>query len=75
MKRVRLDAKEFARCYEGREALADVSRDVEEGESLGVQGTPTFFINGRPVHGLPSSERFLEIVEEELAVASAVKKE
>ena len=75
VKRLPLAAKEFAQCYEGREALADVSRDIEEGESLGVQGTPTFFINGRPVHGLPSTERFLEIVEEELAVANAAKKE
>jgi len=69
-----LDAKEFARCYEGRKALADVRRDFKEGESLGVQGTPTFFINGRPLHGLVPTKRFLEIVEEELAVANPAKK-
>jgi len=72
---VPLDAEEFAQCYEGREALADVNRDIAEGESLGVQGTPTFFINGRPMHGLPSTERFWEIVEEELALANTAKKE
>ncbi|MFQ5927075.1 MAG: DsbA family protein [Terriglobia bacterium] len=66
-----LDVQRFQRCLARRAALAEVRRDVAEGESLGVQGTPTFFINGRPIHGLPSRERFLEILEEELALANS----
>lgn len=66
-----LDAQKFEICLEQRETLADVQRDVAEGQSLGVEGTPTFFINGRPLHGLPSRERFLEILGEELALATA----
>ncbi|MFQ5816496.1 MAG: DsbA family protein [Terriglobia bacterium] len=70
-----LDSEDFQTCFERREALAEVRRDIAEGESLGVQGTPTFFINGRPVHGLPSRERFLEIVEEELSLANSATKD
>lgn len=69
-----LDAQKFQSCLARRETLADVQRDVAEAESLGVQGTPTFFINGRPVHGLPPRARFLEIVEEELALANSPAK-
>jgi protein-disulfide isomerase len=71
--KVPLKRKEFSTCLEGRESLADVQRDAMEAMSLGVQGTPTFFINGRPLHGLPSRERFFEILEEELALATAPK--
>jgi len=71
--KVPLKRKEFKTCLEGRESLADVQRDAMEALSLGVQGTPTFFINGRPLHGLPSRERFFEILDEELALASAAK--
>lgn len=64
-----LDAQQFETCIKRRETLEEVRRDIVEAESLGVEGTPTFFINGRPVHGLPSRERFLEIVDEELTLA------
>lgn len=68
------DTKEFQTCVERRESLPDVQRDVAEAKSLGVDGTPTFFINGRPLYGLPSSERFFEIVEEELALTNVPAK-
>ena len=71
--KVPLKRKEFKTCLEGRESLADVQRDAMEALNLGVQGTPTFFINGRPLHGLPSRERFFEILDEELALATAAK--
>lgn len=69
-----LDPAKFQTCIEKRESLADVKQQVAEAESLGVAGTPTFFINGRPVPGLPSRERFFEIVDEELALAEAARR-
>ncbi len=72
--KVPLKRKEFNKCLEGRESLAEVQRDATEAMNLGVQGTPTFFINGRPIHGLPSRERFFEILEEEIALATPAKK-
>ena len=41
-----VDVERFSACMESPEAMAVVKRDVEEGIQLGVQGTPTWFING-----------------------------
>lgn len=38
-------------CMTAPEAKAAVDADVAEGKSLGVESTPTFFINGRPFVG------------------------
>ena len=37
-----------------------------EGKTLGVQSTPTFFINGRRLRGVRSAEQFQEIIDSEL---------
>ncbi|MFQ5776998.1 MAG: DsbA family protein [Terriglobia bacterium] len=66
-----LERRTFVECLDQRDGLADVARDITEGEYLGVQGTPTFFINGRPIPGLLSLESFFEVIDEELAVAEA----
>jgi protein-disulfide isomerase len=42
---------------------------VEEGTRVGVTGTPAFFINGRLVSGAQPLERFVRVIEEELARA------
>jgi protein-disulfide isomerase len=64
-----LNAAPFRRCLDERQGLFEVARDVEEAESLGVQVTPTFFVNGRSVYGVIRPEYFFYIVEQELAVA------
>jgi protein-disulfide isomerase len=68
-RQARLDLVHFKRCLDRQEGLADVERDVEEGERLEIEGTPSFFINGRPVPGLPGRDYFFHIIEEELAAA------
>jgi protein-disulfide isomerase len=35
------------------EVMARVTADVLRGQSLGIQGTPTFFINGQRLDFLP----------------------
>lgn len=59
----------FTACLDERQSLPDVTRDQEEGERLGVDGTPSFFVNGRPIPGLVRPEHFFQIVDEELAAA------
>jgi len=39
-------------CRESSDALLAVTRDIEEGTQLGVESTPTFFINGHKVDGV-----------------------
>jgi protein-disulfide isomerase len=36
---------------------------VEEGDRLGVNGTPTFFVNGRRFEGRPTSDAFTALVD------------
>ena len=43
---VGLDMQKYARDMAEQRALARIEEDVEGGERSGVQGTPTFFING-----------------------------
>lgn len=62
-----LDAKKFNSCLDSEEFLQEINKDTADGRAAGVSGTPTTFINGRPVVGaLPLSE-FERIIEEALA--------
>ena len=41
----------FAACLADERSLALVNRDIEDGLRVGVQGTPTFFVNGVKFQG------------------------
>ncbi len=43
---VGLDMQQYARAMAEQRSLARIEEDLEGGERSGVQGTPTFFING-----------------------------
>ncbi len=53
-----------------RRAIGD---DVVDAQHVGVTGTPTFFINGRPVHGSQPLKVFADMVDEELVRANAAR--
>ncbi len=46
-----------------------IAADIALAEAAGVSGTPTFFVNGRPLAGAPPYDRFAALVEEEIALA------
>jgi len=46
-KELGLDLEKFKACVASPEAKMKVAKAEEEGKRVGVQGTPTFFINGR----------------------------
>jgi protein-disulfide isomerase len=48
---VGLDLPQYARALADQRALARIEEDVDGGERSGVQGTPTFFINGALYRG------------------------
>ena len=62
-----LDADEFGTCLESAAALERVARDFQDGQSYGVSGTPTFFINGRRLVGARPLSAFQAIIDEALA--------
>lgn len=56
--RLGLDQGEFERCLASPAAAAKVAVDVAAGAAVGVESTPTFFINGRRVPGSLRPEHF-----------------
>ena len=64
---VAVDVERFEACRSTRQHRAAVEKDVREGGSLGITGTPGFFINGRFLSGAQPVEAFARIVDEELA--------
>jgi len=51
---------------------ARIGADIRLGESLGVSGTPTFFVNGRRLQGALSLEQFESVIASELKTAQRI---
>jgi protein-disulfide isomerase len=66
-KKLGLDSAKFDACLDKNEFSPAIQQDVEEGHRLSVNGTPTFFIDGREVVGAQPTESFTSIIDEELA--------
>ena len=50
-KDINLDPGKFDKCLDDAKYASEVSKDFNDGVNAGVQGTPTFFINGNIVSG------------------------
>jgi protein-disulfide isomerase len=61
-----LDTNAFNECLDSGKYTDEVNMDLLEGKSLGITGTPAFFINGRKVAGSQPFSVFKEIIDEEL---------
>jgi protein-disulfide isomerase len=46
-----LDLVAFRQCFDNREMASEVAADLAEGDRVGVNATPTFFVNGRKITG------------------------
>jgi protein-disulfide isomerase len=64
-----LDVPAFEQCLRSEKFQAAVQHDVEAGVHLGVDATPTFFINGRLLSGAQPLEGFVKVIDDELARA------
>jgi protein-disulfide isomerase len=63
-----LDVPRWIRASAEKKHLAAIDRDVELGDTVGVDGTPTMFINGRKLVGAQPLEAFEALIKLELAV-------
>lgn len=61
------DAKKIVSCMNGGGKKDIVEKDYNYGETVGVSGTPGFFINGRFIGGAYPFEAFKEVIDKELA--------
>ena len=63
---VGLDLATFEACRNGSRATEAVARSSDMAASMGIQATPTFFINGRILRGAQPLEAFTAIIDDEL---------
>jgi len=65
------DPATFGSCLDSGQHRAEIERARREATAYGVSGTPTFFINGRPVAGSGPLE---QVVEDELDRIASLRK-
>ncbi|TJZ46095.1 disulfide bond formation protein DsbA [Streptomyces piniterrae] len=63
------DIGKFRTDMKSADAERALKRDQEEGYALGVQSTPSFLINGRPVSGAQATDVFEQAIEDAAAAA------
>lgn len=59
-----LDMQKFAQDIDSQQVQDKILNEYKEGVSLGVQGTPTFFVNGKKIENPGSVEEFNKIISE-----------
>ena len=62
-----LDVTSFSSCLDSGKYSKVVRRNFDQGNSLGVQGTPTFFVNGEIIEGAQPFKTFQGEIEEKLS--------
>ena len=66
-----MEANAFNACLDSTKYRNDVKQDMQDGQQVGVTGTPAFFINGRFLNGARPYEDFVKIIEQELQARAA----
>jgi protein-disulfide isomerase len=69
-----LDADKLLTLAERAERTTELERDHALAESLGLDGAPTLFMNGRRIAGAPPPEALEGLVREELDIAKRLTK-
>jgi protein-disulfide isomerase len=68
---LKLDGDSFDRCLAAGKFQGAIAADIEEGQRLGVSGTPAFFINGRLLVGAQPATAFQQVIDSELSKQSS----
>lgn len=70
-KRLGLDSKTFTECLSAERSREAVRKDIQEARRLGINGTPTFLINGKLIRGAATFEALKTTIDLELALIRA----
>lgn len=68
-----LDMDKFTACLDESKYAQEVKADMQDGQNVGVNSTPSFFVNGQPLSGAVPYERFQELVEAAIAQNQTAK--
>lgn len=61
-----LNTSQFNDCLDDGKFEDAVKQDFNDGQTAGVQGTPSFFINGQPLRGAQPYESFKQAIDDAL---------
>ena len=64
----------FKADLDAQQVQGAIEAETKEGQAVGVNGTPAFFINGRKINGAYPFETFKKIADEELAKKTAARR-
>ena len=62
-KDIKLDTAAFNECLDSQKYRDEVAKDKADGDAVGIQGTPTFFINGHVIGGAQAYPAFKTLID------------
>lgn len=71
---VGLDTGRFKADMKSKEAMRFIERDKLEGMRFGVEGTPTFFVNGKEFKGIQGFDEIVDRIDEEFDIVNGLIK-
>jgi protein-disulfide isomerase len=66
-KKVGLNTAKFNACFDQAKTEPIVAGELAQGKTLGIDGTPTFYVNGRQLVGAQPIDSFTQVIDSELA--------
>ncbi|HME06743.1 MAG TPA: DsbA family protein [Bryobacteraceae bacterium] len=73
-RQLKLDGESFDKCLDAGDHAEKVKGTLKEGQQFGLEGTPSFFVNGRFVSGNLSAEDWRKMIDAEVTAAAARSK-
>ena len=64
---IKLDTSKFNSCLDSGKMASETAKDMQDGQAVGITGTPGFIINGQLISGAQPFSVFQQIIEAELA--------
>jgi protein-disulfide isomerase len=61
-----LDMNRFNTCLDNQETISRVQADLDEAQSLGLTGTPSYLIDGKPIIGAQPFQTLAQAIDAEL---------
>lgn len=66
-KDLNLDTTKFNECLDSGTMADEIAKDMQDGQSVGISGTPGFIINGQLLSGAQPFAAFKQVIDAELA--------
>jgi len=66
--RLQLDAAKFKQAYTSKQVNDLINADTIAGTKLNVPGTPTYFLDGKPIQVVNTVEAFSKVIDAEIAL-------